>query len=186
FPHNQSFVEGLLSYYAARGRWDDWRRLVAEYYFESKTVRDRFMPHLSSQGKLREYAETARGKLTAANESLAYKLFSADAAAWLCNYEEAVVAYRDLNRLYPNMPEFAGRLAAFNRSFGQKDRGSLEEAVKVQGAMADSSPTSEVYRTQAGEIYAELGDYKRAGRQWEQLILLRPGAGEIYLDTATV
>ena len=186
FPHNLGFVEGLLSYYAGRGRWDDWRRLMTEYYFESKTIRDRYLPHLSSHGRLREDAEAARGRITASNESLAYKLFRADAAAWLCDYEEAVVAYRDLNRLYPNTPEFAERLAAFTRSFGQKNRQSLEESAKVQQAMADSSPRSEAYRTQAGEIYAELGDYKRAGREWEQLIVLRPGDEEIYLDTATI
>ncbi len=186
FPHNLTFVEGLLSYYAARGRWDDSLRLMAEYYFESKTIRDRFLPHLSSLGKLRQYAETARAKLTATNESLAYRLFRADAAAWLCDYEEAVAEYRSLDRLYPNTPEFAERLVAFTRSFGQKDRRSLEEAAKVQQAMADSSPTSEAYRTQAGEIYAELGDYDLAGREWERLIVLRPGDGEIYLDTATL
>ncbi|HKQ74995.1 MAG TPA: hypothetical protein VJ810_14970 [Blastocatellia bacterium] len=186
FPHNLSFVEALLSYHAGRGRWDECRRLMAEYYFESKAIRDRYLPYLSSQGKLREYADAARDKITAANESLAYKLFRADAAAWLCNYEEAVVAYRDLNRLYPNTPEFAERLASFTRSFGQKDRKSLEEAAKVQLALADSSPRSEAYRTQAGEIYAELGDYKLAGREWERLIALRPGDEEIYLDTATI
>ncbi len=186
FPHNLSFVEGLLSYYAARNRWDDWRRLMAEYYFESKTIRDRFLPHLSRDGKLREFAGVAREKITDAPGSLAYNLFRADAAAWLCNYEEAVDAYRELNRLYPNTPEFAERLAAFTRSFGQKDQRSLEEAARLRHAMADSSPASETYRTQAGEVYAELGDYKRAGEQWERLIALRPGDAEIYLDTATV
>ncbi|MGH9768047.1 MAG: hypothetical protein ACREAB_11485, partial [Blastocatellia bacterium] len=186
FPHNLRFVEGLLNYYAGRNHWNDWRRLMAEYYFESKTIRDRYLPHLSSEGKLREYAEAAREKGAAANGSLAYKLFRADAAAWLCNYEEAVDAYREPNRLYPNTPEFADRLVAFTRSFGQKDQRSLEEAAKVGQAMADLSPASEAYRTQAGEVYAELGDYKRAGEQWERLITLRPGDAEIYLDTATV
>jgi tetratricopeptide (TPR) repeat protein len=199
FPHNLSFVEGLLNYYAAHKCWDDWRRLMAEYYFESKPIRDRFLPYLSKEGKLREYAETARkvaasvattkGGDTAGattKEALAYKLFRADAAAWLCNYEEAVVAYRELNQQYPNTPEFADRLLAFTRSFGQKDQRSLEEAAKIGQAMADSRPASEVYRTQAGEIYAELGDYKRASREWERLIPLRQGDEEIYLDTATV
>ncbi|MGE0128597.1 MAG: tetratricopeptide repeat protein [Blastocatellales bacterium] len=186
FPHNLQFVEGLLSYYAGHNRWDDWRRLLAEYYFESKTIRERYLLHLAREGKLREHAEAARASSGATPGSLAYKLFRADAAAWLCNYEEAVDAYRELNRLYPNTPEFADRLVAFTRSFGQKDQQSLEEAATVQQAMADTSPASETYRTQAGEIYAELGDYKRAGREWEQLINLRSGDEEIYLDTATV
>jgi tetratricopeptide (TPR) repeat protein/Flp pilus assembly protein TadD len=186
FPHNLSFVEGLLNYYSARGRWDDWRRLMAEYYFESKSVRDRFLPYLSKEGKLREYAESAREKVKGSPGSLAYELFRADAAAWLGNYEEAVDAYRELNGLYPNTPEFADRLLAFTRSFGQKDQQSLEEAAKIGQAAADSQPASETYRTQAGEIYAELGDYKRAAEQWERLIPLRPGDQEIYLDTATI
>src|SRR6266511_56167 len=202
FPHNMRFVEGLLNHYAARNRGDDWRRLMAEYYFESKSIRDRFLPYLSKEGRLREYAETARKAATEAatkkgmptevattattKETLAYKLFRAEAAAWLCDYEEADVAYRELNQLYPNTPEFADRLLAFTRSFGQKDQRSLEEAAKIGQAMADSQPASEVYRTQAGEIYAELGDYKRASREWERLIPLRPGDEEIYLDTATV
>ncbi len=182
FPHNTRFVEGLLSYYAGHKRWDDWRRLLAEYYFESKTIRERYLAHLASEGKLREHAQAAREK----NDSVVYKLFRADAAAWLCNYEEAASAYRELNRLYPNTPEFADRLVAFTRSFGQKDQQSLQEAAKIQQAVADSSPASETYRTQAGEIYAELGDYERAGREWDQLINLRRGDAEIYLDTATV
>ncbi|HEY8459737.1 MAG TPA: tetratricopeptide repeat protein, partial [Blastocatellia bacterium] len=186
FPHNLNFVEGLLDYYSARNRWDDWRRLTAEYYFKSKSVRDRFLLHLSKEGKLREYAEAAREKMNGAPGSLAYKLFRADAAAWLCNYEEAIDAYRELDRLYPNTPEFAGRLLAFTRSFGQKDRRSLEEAAKIGRAAADSSPASEAYLTQAGEIYAELGDFKRAAEQWDRLIPLRPGDGDIYLDAATI
>jgi tetratricopeptide (TPR) repeat protein len=186
FPHNLSFVDGLLNYYSAHNRWDDWRRLMAENYFASKSIRDRYLPRLSAEGKLREYAEAARKKIDGANAALPYKLFRADAAAWLCNYEEAVDAYRELNRLYPNTPEFADRLLAFTRSFGQKDQKSLKEAAKIGQAAADSSPASEAYRTQAGELYAELGDYKLASREWERLIPLRPGDKEIYLDTATI
>src|SRR5262249_58435573 len=100
---------------AERHRRDDGRRLMAEYYFESKPIRDRFLPYLSKERKLREYAETARKVATEAatkkgiatevattattKEALAYKLFRADAAAWLCDYEEAVVAYRELNQI---------------------------------------------------------------------------------------
>jgi len=190
FPHNLKFVEGLLGYYEGHKLWAEWQRLLAEYYFESKQIRERYLLHLASGGKLREYADVAATKVAAtkaaAKESLPYKLFRADAAAWLSNYEEAVDAYRELNRLYPNTPEFADRLVAFTRSFGQKDQKSLEESAKVQHALADAQPSSESYRTQAGEIFAELGDYQRAGEQWEQLI--KPGEGdeEVYLDTATV
>ncbi len=189
FPHNLKFVDGLLSYYSGHNQWDEWRRLMAEYYFESKPIREKYLLHLASNNKLREYLDAARGRATevaTTRERLAYKLFRADAAVWLSNYEEAVDAYRELNNLYPNTPEFAERLVAFTRSFGQKDQKFLQEAAVVQRAMAEASPASANYRTAAGEIYAELGDYKRAGEQWERLIDLAPGNEETYLDTATV
>ncbi|MCI0336158.1 MAG: hypothetical protein L0226_01160 [Acidobacteria bacterium] len=189
FPHNLKFVDGLSRYYIGHGQWGEWRRLMAEYYFESKQIREQYLLHLASNNKLRESLEAARRRTTDAGPSTAivpYRLFCADAAVWLSNYEEAVDAYRELNRLYPNTPEFAERVVAFTRSFGQKDRKFLEEAVVVQRAVADASPSVESYRTAAGEIYAELGDYKRAGEQWEQLIRLGAGDEETYLNTATV
>jgi tetratricopeptide (TPR) repeat protein len=181
FPHNLNFVEGLLNYYANRKDWEPWRQLMAEYYFESRPIRDRFLEHLSARNRLRESAATARGR-----DSLPYKLFLADAAVWLSNYEDAVEAYRELNRLYPNTPEFAERLVAFTRSFGQKEIASLNESARVQNALADANPASEEYRTTAGELYAELGDYKRAAAQWDQLLKLGAGDKEIYLNAATV
>src|SRR5262249_18083284 len=34
FPHNLQFVTGLLQFYVAHQQWEQWRTLVAEYYFE--------------------------------------------------------------------------------------------------------------------------------------------------------
>jgi tetratricopeptide (TPR) repeat protein len=113
FPHNLSFVKGLLEFYSAHKQWDQWRALVAEYYFESREIRDQFISHLASRAELRAYFERAREACdkpqSNANASslLPYKLFRADASAWLSNYEEAIPAYRELNSLYPNTPEFA-------------------------------------------------------------------------------
>ena len=59
----------------------------------------------SKEGKLREYAAAAREKVTGAPGSLTYKLFRADAAAWLCNYEEAVGR---IPRTQPALSEHAG------------------------------------------------------------------------------
>jgi tetratricopeptide (TPR) repeat protein/lipopolysaccharide biosynthesis regulator YciM len=181
FPHHQKFVDSLLSEYARINRWDDWRRLAAEQYFESRRVREQYLGHVASANKLREYAASARNR-----DSLIYKLFRADAAVWLSNYEEAVDVYRELNRLYPNTPEYAERLAAFTRSFGQKNMGSLEEASRVQQSLADGLPSSADYRTTAGEIYAELGQYKNAAREWDRLIALGVADKQVYLDAATV
>lgn len=191
FPHNLTFVDGLLRYHAAHGQWSEWRQLLAEYYFASRAIREQYLSHLASGGRLREYLDAARGRLSAASAAteqplLAYQLFRADAAVWLSNYEEAVDAYRALNQLYPNTPEFAERLVAFTRSFGQQEAQPLAEAAALQHALAEAAPSSETYRTTAGELYAELGDYRRAGEQWEQLLKLGAGDEEIYLNTATV
>jgi cellulose synthase operon protein C len=192
FPHNLSFVNGLLKFYSAHKQWDQWRALVAEYYFESREIRNQFLSHLASRAELRAYFDRAREACdktqSNANGSslLPYKLFRADASAWLSNYEEAIPAYRELNSLYPNTPEFGERLISFTRSFGQHNRSSLEESGVAANALADAAPSVVDYRTRAGEIQAELGDYSRARAEWEQLIALGRGRPETYLDTATI
>lgn len=191
FPHNMNFVKGLLRIYGNRKQWPQWRRLAAEYYFESKEIRDQFLAQLAEHNDLRAQLDTARKRIAtnqvASNISaLPYKLFRADAAVWLSRYEEAVDAYRELQRLYPNAPEFTERLIAFTRSFGQRDLKSLEEAAQVSLSLADAHPVNATYRTQAGEIDAELGRYTSAREEWEKLITLEPGNPGTYLDTATL
>lgn len=200
FPHNQDFVQGLLRFHSAHRQWPEWRKLCAEYYFESREVREQFLSQLASRNELRGFLQRARtvngtNALLDADSSindsnaiaaLPYKLFRADAAAWLANYEEAIDAYRELNRLYPNTPEFSERLINFTRSFGQHNRRFLEEAASVQVTLADAAPASLEYRTRAGEIYAELGDYNRARGEWEKLIELGRGEPDTYLETATI
>ncbi|HEY0099537.1 MAG TPA: tetratricopeptide repeat protein [Pyrinomonadaceae bacterium] len=193
FPHNQSFVRGLLKFYSAHGRWGDWSRLMAEYYFVSSAIRDEFLSHLASRNGLRAHLDQARARCLAQTQAggrvldtLPYKLFRADAAVRLSNYEEAIDAYRELNRLYPNTPEFSERLIAFTRSLGQRNPKFLEEAASAAHELAESSPASAAYRTRAGEIQAELGNYERARGEWEQLIGTGRGAPGTYLETATV
>ncbi len=188
FPHNERFVNGLLQYYTAHKQWEQWRSLVAEYYFESREVRDQFLGHLASRNELRPYLARARDTLntTDTQSLLPYKLFRADAAAWLSNYEEAIDAYRELNRLYPNSPEFAERLVSFTRSLGQHNGRFLEESATISHALADAAPSVAEYRTRAGEIQAELGDYTKARAEWEQLVPIASGNTDTYLDTATI
>ncbi|HEV7683050.1 MAG TPA: hypothetical protein VGO68_13055 [Pyrinomonadaceae bacterium] len=190
FPHNLSFVKGLLRFYSEHKELRQWRALVAEYYFESSEIRNQFLSHLASHGELRAYYDRARkaeGKKSSdATTLLPYKLFHADAAVWLSNYEEAIAAYRELNQLYPNTPEFAERLISFTRSFGQHDRALLKESGDAALALADAVPVSANYRTRAGEIQAELGDYNHARAEWEKLIAIGPGQPETYFDTATI
>lgn len=181
FPHNHRFIKGLLDYYAGHKQWDDWQRLLAEHYFESAEIRQQFLAYLSREGKLRSYAELARER-----DNPIYKMFRADAAAWLSNFEDAVDAYRELNRLYPNTPDFSERLIAFTRSFGQKDQRLLTECAQLQLVAADALPSSAERRTRAGEVFAELGELKRAASEWEKLLQLGLGDEATYLETATV
>lgn len=189
FPHNLNFVKGLLRFYSEHKQWEQWRALISEYYFESKECRDEFLNHLASHGELRQYLARARAALGQSAESqalLPYKLFRADASAQLSNFEEAIDAYRELNRLYPNSPEFAERLINFTRSFGQHNRRFLEESAAISQSLADASPSVAAYRVRAGEVQAELGDYTKARAEWEQLIPLARGDRDTYLDTATI
>ena len=189
FPHNLNFVKGLLRFYSENKQWQQWRALIAEYYFESQECRVQFLTHLASHGELREYLSRARetlGKSTDSEALLPYKLFRADASAQLSNFEEAIDAYRELNRLYPNSPEFAERLINFTRSFGQHNRRFLEESAAISQSFADASPSVAAYRVRAGEVQAELGDYTKARAEWEQLIPLARGDHDTYLDTATI
>lgn len=190
FPHNLTFVKGLMRFYSEHKEWPQWRALVAEYYFESSEIRNQFLSHLASHGELRAYFDRAREaegkKPSNVTALLPYKLFHADAAVWLSNYEEAIAAYRQLNQLYPNTPEFSDRLISFTRSFGQHDRTLLKESGDTALALADAVPASSDYRTRAGEIQAELGDYNHARAEWEKLIAIGPGQPETYFDTATI
>ncbi|MEW6731520.1 MAG: hypothetical protein AB1489_09320 [Acidobacteriota bacterium] len=193
FPHNIVFVNGLLKYYQANNQWQEWQNLLAQYYFESYEMRRQFLEHLASKRELRTYLSRAYNIIESNTRSdterlttLPYKLFRADAAIWLSNFEEAIDAYRELNRLYPNRSEFAGRLVTLTRSFGQHNRKFLEEAAAVQHNLAEAMPASIDSRTRAGEIQAELGDYRGAKAEWEELIKLGSGDQETYLNTATV
>jgi len=190
FPHNLSFVEGLLRYYSGHNQWQQWQSLVAEYYLESPQIREQFLAHLAGRNELHSHLDRAQEVIGTNQQDAAaltaYRLFCADAAVWLSRYEEAIDAYRELDRLYPNTPEYAERLIAFTRSFGQRDAAFLEQAATAQHALADAVPSSDVYRTQAGEIYAEMGAYRRAKSEWQQLLKLGRGEPETYLQTATV
>ncbi|HYV13023.1 MAG TPA: tetratricopeptide repeat protein [Pyrinomonadaceae bacterium] len=189
FPHNLNFVNGLLKFHSEKKQWDKWRTLISEYYFESRECRDQFLAHLSSHNELRGYLARARATLNQSTDSqslLPYKLFRADASAQLSNFEEAIDAYRELNRIYPNSPEFAERLINLTRSFGQHNRRFLEESAAISQSLADASPSVAAYRTRAGEVQAELGDYTKARAEWEQLIPLARGDEDTYLDTATI
>ncbi len=194
FPHNLTFVHKLLKYHSINKQETEWRQLMAEYYFESASIRQEFLEHLAGKNELRNYLKKARESMANGNvqnpseniSTIPYKLFRADASVWLSNYEEAIDSYRELNRLYPNTAEFSDRLISFTRSFGQSNRKFLEESASLQKNAADSNPTDALYRTRSGEIQAELGGYDRAKGEWEQLIRLGEGDKETYLNTATV
>ncbi len=188
FPHNQNFVAGLLKYYQATKQPEEWRKLTAQYYFEMPEIRKEFLNDLSKRGELRAHLLQAieKTKDNTSIETLPYKLFRADAAAHLSNFEQSVVAYRELNLLYPNNPEFSERLINFTRSFGQTDRKFLQESAEITHKQAEFLPASFQNRTRAGEVRAELGDYKAVKNEWQKLVIISSGEPQTHLETATV
>lgn len=180
FPHNLTFVNGLLAFYKANNLEPEWRKLAAEYFFESADVRTRFLDDLAKKGELRGLLSQPH------SDNTVYKLFYAAAAMRLSDYEAAIDTYRELNSLYPNSPEFSEQLIDLTRSFGQRDRKILTEAAEAALSQTQFSPASAIVRIRSGELFAELGNYDRSHQEWNKLIDTASGSRSVYLDTATV
>ncbi len=204
FSRNLFFVRGMLTYLEKNDR-ARWEKLSTEYYFADRSIRDPYLAWLSKQGQLRDRYNKARASRGAeeqrsggapqplspsapllARAPSSYGVFAADAATWLSHHDEALDAYRQLVALYPGEPQYADRLADLTRSFGQQSDKLYEESAGVFAQMADIYPTDHSYRIKAGEVYAQLGDFKRAGEQWDKLIQIEPGERNTYLEVATV
>ena len=188
FLHNLSFVEGLLTYYVARNRWDDWRRLMAEYYFESKRRSAiASCPIRQSEGKLREYAETPRKDATevatAKERSLLQAVLRGRGRGGRAITKRLVIATANPTRLYPNTPEFADRPRPSPRSSGKKR--SMVGRRREDRAGDGRLPTRVRKPLHAGRRFtpsSAIGSARAA--ELERLIQLRPGDGQIHLDTA--
>lgn len=198
FSRNLFFVRGMLTYLEKNDRVR-WEKLSTEYYFADRSIREPYLAWLSKQGKLREaYAQArtrrgdrATGPPGAPTPALplspsSYAVFAADAGLWLSHHDEALDAYRQLVALYPGEPQYADRLADLTRSFGQQSDSLYEESARVFSQMADIYASDHTYRIKAGEVYAQLGDFKRAAEQWDKLLQIEPGERNTYLEVATV
>jgi cellulose synthase operon protein C len=192
FPRNLFFVRGMLTYLYHSANYSEWEKLSARYYFADRSIRDPYLAWLSKEQQLRAKYDAARlrEQTKTANPDDYYStpkgIFAADAALWLSHHDAALEAYRKLALYYPGETQYADRLADLTRSFGQTSDKLYEESAKTLGKMAEVYPTKHEYRIKAGEVYAQLGDFKRAGEQWDSLIKLEPGERETYLEVATV
>jgi tetratricopeptide (TPR) repeat protein len=189
FPHNLYFVKGLLNYYKNYNQPGEWRKLTAEYYFESTEIRQIFLRDLAEKNQLRDYLAQAKGKCCEAVNDLTYlpyTLFAADASALLSYFEEAIPVYRQLNEMYPNTAEFQERLISLTRSFGQTKREFSQEAGTLAFQQAEQNQNVAAYRTRSGEILAELGNYEKANSEWQKIIETAKGEPDSFLETATV
>jgi predicted Zn-dependent protease len=192
FPRNLFFVRGMLTYLTNVKDYAQWEKLSAQYYFADRSIREPYLAWLSKQNQLRE--KYAAAKLQAPTTTAApdaslttpKAIFAADAALWLSHHDEALEAYRQLALRYPGETQYADRLADLTRSFGQTSDRLYEESAKTLEKMAEIYPTKHEYRIKAGEVYAQLGDFKRAGEQWDRLVKQEPGERETYLEIATV
>ncbi|MBI3652730.1 MAG: hypothetical protein HY231_17040 [Acidobacteria bacterium] len=195
FPRNLFFVRGMLTYLNNVKDYAQWEKLSAQYYFADRSIREPYLAWLSSKNQLRDkYRQAEAQSKTATNVApankidakFAYQTFHADAALWLSHHDEALTAYRQLATLYPGETQYADRLADLTRSFGQTADKLYEESAQTLEKMAEVYPAKHEYRIKAGEVYAQLGDFKRAGEQWDKLTRQEPGERETYLEVATV
>lgn len=186
FPRNLYFVRGMLTYLVDENH-PQWEKLSAEYYFADRSIREPYLAWLSSQKQLRDRYQKAKNQATtAAQTPNTYRIFAADSALWLSHHDEALDAYRQLNAMYPGEPQYADRLTDLTRSFGQQSDKYYEESALILSHMADLYPSEHPYRIKAGEVYASLGDFKRAAVEWNKLTQLEPGQRDTYLEAATV
>jgi cellulose synthase operon protein C len=193
FPRNLFFVRGMLTYEEKKDH-TQWEKLSTEYYFADRSIREPYLAWLSKQGQLRERYRQAgvRGQASGASPApdprppTPYRIFAADAALWLSHHDEALDGYRQLIALYPGEPQYADRLADLTRSFGQQSDNLYEESARTFAGMADIYPSDHSYRIKAGEVYAQLGDFKRAAEQWDKLTKVESGERNTYLEVATV
>jgi predicted Zn-dependent protease len=194
FPRNLFFVRGMLTY-LARNDTARWERLSAEYFFADRSISDPYLAWLSKQGQLRQRYQDANRRASgraASSQSpgldgtFAYAVFAADAGLWLSHHDEALGAYRRLAELYPGDYEYSERLAELTRSFGQTSDKLFEESASLYSHLADTYPLEHDYRIKAGEVYAQLGDFGRAGEEWDKLAKTEPGERKTYLEVATV
>jgi predicted Zn-dependent protease len=190
FPRNLFFVRGMLTYLANAKEYAQWEKLSAQYYFADRSIREPYLARLSQQNQLRGKYETAKQQTKAAaqgsSSTAPNAIFAADAALWLSHHDEALTSYRELTKLYPGETQYGDRLADLTRSFGQTSDKLYEESAGTLEKMAEIYPTNHEYRIKSGEVYAQLGDFKRAGEQWDKLIKQEPGERETYLEIATV
>ncbi len=195
FPRNLFFVRGKLTYLWSAKSYAEWAKLSQQYYFADRSIRDPYLAWLSKENQLRDKYQQARNrKGTDSSQSgtattpknFAYQTFAADGALWLSHHDEALDAYRALNTFYPGEVQYGERLADLTRSFGQTSDKLYEESAKALENLAAVYPANHEYRIKAGEVYAQLSDFKRAGQQWDTLTKLEPGERETYLEVATV
>lgn len=183
FPTNVSFVKGLLTYYKQTKNWKEWEKLSAQYYFSDPDIREELLRWQSQSNTLRPNYEAAKSR---AATSAVYNQFAADGAMWLSHHDEALTAYRELVKKYPGEPQYAERLAKMARSLGSQDIKLYEESAAAWISLAKIYPTSHTFPTQAGEVYAEMSDFKRAGEQWDAILNRERGNPETFLEVASI
>src|SRR5262249_16857201 len=103
-----------------------------------------------------------------------YRIFAADAAAWLSYFGRAVDVYRDLVAIFPGEARYSERLADLARSFGQQNDGFYDESALALSHMAEIYPSEHQYRIKAWGGDAERRACKLAGLPWRKRTAARP------------
>lgn len=197
FPHDLVFMENLLSLYSA-GRTANAaarEKLLAENWFESASLRNRFFEHLAETNQL----DAALAELKAQNEEIvradwgglaarnpAAAEFLAESDVWQSHFEEAAAPAGALAKAYPANAELGEQAASLDRSLAYFNPSETDRAVAVEKRLLEYAPGDLDRLARVGDIYADKGRFSDAAPYWLRMAEVHPGEANGYLQSATV
>ncbi|MBN1755546.1 hypothetical protein JW877_04950 [bacterium] len=201
FPFNPVLISKLSRFYDYYGFTDYDKRILssqtAEYaqrfYKFSKLyfcfdpfIRERLLYRLSEHNSLTAY-ETIPLK---SELNPAELLFSGEYYSWGSRYEEALPFFREYIGYYPGKQQeneyTAELLRSLDFSFKYERPQYARMAVGINQQLSLVYPQNKQYYIIAGEILMELGRFEEAFPKWNQLLLIRKGSPDSYLELATL
>lgn len=184
FPHNAVFACNLADVYLSSSRtYPQWEAIAQRYFFEDKSIRERYYSYLSRLKRLQPMLNEVAG-LTDRNP--AQTRFLADARAWGSQFEEAAAHYQWLAARYPTEPEVVNTASDVLRSLGASDVRNTTASAKLRENLAQFDPADRATLARIGETYADIEAYAAARSVWLRLPASNISDRSLHLEAATV
>ncbi len=182
FPLNRRFASQVLSYSRGLDR-PRYEATVAGYYMISPEARDAYLQLLSRKGTLDAVLAAAPA---GGDDDPAYASLKAEALAWRCKYEEALVYFRKVAEWYPDRADIRERFADLLQSLSGRDPARTAEAAALLQAVGDATGNENTYYTKAGDFLAMSGRMDEAQAVWRKILEIYPRDEEVWKSLATV